>query len=78
MPDHFDRYLGLLGVRRTEPGIQALEEIVRAHMVRVPFENISKLYHARTSGVRGIPDLAQYLDGIERFHFGGTCYANNF
>ncbi len=25
-----------------------------------------------------IPDFAQFLDGIERFHFGGTCYSNNY
>jgi hypothetical protein len=24
-----------------------------------------------------IPNLDEHLDGIERHHFGGTCYANN-
>ena len=31
----------------------------------------------RTRGFQGVPDLELYLDGIERHHFGGTCYANN-
>ena len=26
----------------------------------------------------GLPDAEMYLDGIERGHFGGTCYANNY
>jgi arylamine N-acetyltransferase len=28
--------------------------------------------------LRGIPSLEAFLEGIERFHFGGTCYANNY
>jgi arylamine N-acetyltransferase len=77
MADHIDRYLHLLGLRRKEPDLRALEEIVHAHVVTIPFENISKLYYLRTAGLRGIVGIGQYLDGIERFHFGGTCYANN-
>jgi arylamine N-acetyltransferase len=25
-----------------------------------------------------IPDLSQYLEGIEKYHLGGTCYSNNY
>jgi N-hydroxyarylamine O-acetyltransferase len=74
----FNRYVGLLGVTPTKPGIAALTRLVQAHMVRVPFENISKLYYWKTTGFNGLVDLDQYLDGIERFHFGGTCYPNNY
>lgn len=74
----FARYAELLGVRREQPSITALARVVRTHMTSVPFENVSKLYRLKTSGLRGIPDLAQYLEGIERFHFGGTCYSNNY
>ena len=73
-----ERYLGLLGVRRESPGIEALTRLVRAHAMRIPFENVSKLYYLRTNGRTQIPDLDEYLDGIERYHFGGTCYSNNF
>jgi arylamine N-acetyltransferase len=72
------RYLNLLGVQRREPGIDALGELVEAHLVRVPFENISKLYYKKHRGLRGLPGLELFLDGIERFHFGGTCYSNNY
>lgn len=73
-----ERYLRLLGVHRREPSLDALVELTTAHLTRVPFENVSKLYHNRRSGLRGIPDLALYLDGIEHFHLGGTCYSNNY
>jgi arylamine N-acetyltransferase len=72
------RYLEALGLVRRAPGVEALSEIVRAHMLRVPFENVSKLYNLKVHGRRHLPTLREYLDGIERFHFGGTCYANNY
>jgi arylamine N-acetyltransferase len=71
------RYLDLLGVDRRIPSVEALHELVQAHACRVPFENISKLYHLKHSDRRGVPDLETFVDGIERYHFGGTCYTNN-
>lgn len=47
-------------------------------MVKVPFENVSKLYYNKHFNHQGIPNLELYLDGIERFNFGGTCYSNNY
>jgi arylamine N-acetyltransferase len=72
-----NRYLRILGVPRREPGLDALAELTSAHLRRIPFENVSKLYHRQDAGMR-LPDLARFLDGIERHHFGGTCYSNNF
>ncbi len=72
-----DRYLRALGVPAAAPGPAALDELVRAHATRVPFENVSKLYRFKHEGLTGIPAIEQYLDGIERFRFGGTCYPNN-
>ncbi len=46
--------------------------------MRIPFENVSKLYYRKRDGLRRLPDLRQYLDGIERYNFGGTCYPNNY
>lgn len=73
-----DAYLRVLGVAKAAPGRGALDELVRAQVTRVPFENISKLYRFKHQGLAGIPSIEVYLDGIERFHFGGTCYPNNF
>ena len=73
-----ERYLHLLGVTREKPGLQALSKLVFAHLTRVPFENVSKLYRWKCQGLDGLPNLPQFLDGIEQDHFGGTCYTNNF
>jgi N-hydroxyarylamine O-acetyltransferase len=73
-----DAYLRVLGVSKAEPGQAALAELVRAQVTHVPFENISKLYRFKHQGLNGIPSIGVYLEGIRRFHFGGTCYPNNF
>jgi N-hydroxyarylamine O-acetyltransferase len=75
---HADAYLRVLCVHGAAPDRGALDELVRAQATRVPFENISKLYRFKHQGLNGIPSIDVYLDGIDRFHFGGTCYPNNF
>ena len=73
----FERYLSILGVEAAPPGLDHLTRLVGAQLIRVPFENISKLYLKKTQGAAFVPTLEEHLDGIERHHFGGTCYANN-
>lgn len=73
----FEKYLHLLGVKRTAPTFDLLNKIVTANLIRVPFENISKLI-LKKEGMYDIPDLATFLSGIEKYNFGGTCYANNY
>lgn len=77
-PMLLERYLSLLGVSRGRPTVDALRELVQAHLCRVPFENVSKLYYKRHLRLRGLPSLELFLDGIEKFNFGGTCYPNNY
>ena len=73
-----ERYLELLAVDVRVPDRSTLARLVRAHLERVPFENLSKLYYLRNEGLRTIPALPRYLDGISRLGFGGTCYSNNY
>jgi arylamine N-acetyltransferase len=73
----FERYLSILGIEAAPPSLDHLRRLVHAQLTRVPFENISKLFLKKTQGASYIPSLEQHLDGIERFSFGGTCYANN-
>jgi arylamine N-acetyltransferase len=77
-PMLLERYLSLLGIPRGKPTVDALRELVQAHLYRVPFENVSKLYYKRHLRLRGLPSLELFLDGIEKFNFGGTCYPNNY
>ena len=72
------RYLGVLGLKGEPPTSELLFRIVAGHLMRVPFENISKLWLRRTRGATTIPSLEDYLDGIDLWNFGGTCYANNY
>jgi N-hydroxyarylamine O-acetyltransferase len=73
----FERYLAILGVEPESPSLDHLSRLVRAQITRVPFENISKLWLKKTQNAAYIPSLEEHLEGIERFNFGGTCYANN-
>ena len=75
--DLFDKYLDLLGIKRSAPTFNLLRKIVKAHLIKVPFENISKLLYKK-QGMNNIPDLSTYLEGIENYKFGGTCYSNNY
>jgi arylamine N-acetyltransferase len=76
--DSFERYLNILGVADARTDVGSLRRIVRAQLIRVPFENVSKLHLARARGLKGVPELDLYLDGIEQHQFGGTCYSNNY
>jgi arylamine N-acetyltransferase len=73
-----ERYLRVLGIPPRKPSPEYLAEILETHLWHVPFENISKLFHWKNSGFDGVPDIALFLDGIEKYHLGGTCYSINF
>jgi arylamine N-acetyltransferase len=75
--DTYERYLSILGVAPAPPSFDHLRRLVCAQLIQVPFENISKLFLKKTQSASFIPSLEEHLDGIERFNFGGTCYANN-
>lgn len=73
----FDKYLKLLKIKSSPPALEFLRKVVKSHLLRIPFENVSKLLYKK-QGLNDIPDLSTYLDGIEKYNFGGTCYANNY
>jgi arylamine N-acetyltransferase len=73
----FSKYLQLLGVDKSKQGLDLLNRVVKAHLIKVPFENISKLLYKK-QGMNYIPDLELFLEGIEKYNFGGTCYTNNY
>ena len=75
---HFVRYLKLLEIEKQRPNFEYLKEIVKVHAFKIPFENVSKLYYYKRINLKKLVDFELYLDGIEKYGFGGTCYANNF
>ncbi|MFC1707546.1 arylamine N-acetyltransferase [Planctomycetota bacterium] len=72
------KYLSILGVEAGPPSRAELANLIRTHVLAVPFENISKLYYAKVLGEKGLPTLDRYLEGIARHNFGGTCSSNNY
>lgn len=54
-----------------------MRTLVRAHLIRVPFENVSKLLLFSREGAGRPIALEEFLDGIEHHDLGGTCYSSN-
>lgn len=74
----YERFINILGVTGRSPSPDALSELIRAHFSVIPFENISKLYYKKHFDQEQLHSFEQYLDGIEKYNFGGTCYSNNY
>jgi arylamine N-acetyltransferase len=77
IPEIFQRYLRVLGVDNVPSGFDGLRAVVRAHLLRVPFENVSKLLLFASEGLGRFFTLPEFLDGIEHQDLGGTCYGAN-
>ncbi|WAS99141.1 arylamine N-acetyltransferase [Nannocystis punicea] len=71
--DLFRRYLGILGW----VGDPGLHELVSSHLIKVPFENVSKLLRPADAPANAIPPIEEFLRGIGEQDLGGTCYALN-
>lgn len=69
--DLFRRYLGLLGW----VGDPGLHELVSSHLIKVPFENVSKLLRPADAAATAVPPLEEFLRGIGDQDLGGTCFA---
>ena len=77
MREPYARYLRLLGFDRAPSGLEGLRQIVRQHVIRVPFENISKLLLIAREHKGRITALPEFLDGLDHYDLGGTCYTAN-
>ncbi len=73
----YRRYLAVLGLDAVRADFDGLSQIVRRHLITVPFENVSKRLQGRQSATT-FPDLGTFLHDIQTYRFGGTCYANNY
>ena len=77
IPEPYSRYLRLLGISCVPSGLDGLQDLVRRHLCRVPFENVSKLLLFAREGAGRPMMLGEFLDGIEHQDLGGTCHSNN-
>ena len=69
-------YLDLLGLEREPPTLDYLKRLTRAHVERVPFENISSILRRAAAGSAAVPPLDR--DGELRawrdLRGGGLCF----
>jgi N-hydroxyarylamine O-acetyltransferase len=74
--DWTDRYLSLLGVEHETPSLDALTRLVRAHVLAVPFENVTAHLRRRAqpTGPAPQPDPTTLLDSWEQRSGGGVCF----
>jgi N-hydroxyarylamine O-acetyltransferase len=79
IPTWTSKYLSHLGLFPEQPSIRFLESLCRAHLTRLPFENISKLMYYRDQKINGflIPPIDLHVNNIQRYDYGGTCYIIN-
>jgi len=73
----YRHYLALLGLDAVRADFDGLAQVVRRHLIAVPFESISKRLYGY-QGATTFPDLDTWLHDIQAYRFGGTCYANNY
>ncbi|MCX6155343.1 MAG: arylamine N-acetyltransferase [Candidatus Kapabacteria bacterium] len=71
-------YLDILDVNVSKNNLSTLSELIKAHLSKIPFENISKLYLYKNNNLTNIPCFGLYLRNIDDYNFGGTCYSNNY
>jgi arylamine N-acetyltransferase len=74
--DWVRRYLALLGVEHPAPALDALARLTRAHLLRVPFENVSAILRRRAHGSAPVAPLDEedVLAGWEARRAGGVCF----
>jgi arylamine N-acetyltransferase len=70
------RYLDLLGVDCRGPDLFSLAQLTRAHVARIPFENISSILRRKTNPSGAVPgvDFDAILDSWVDARAGGVCF----
>lgn len=70
------RYLALLGVERAAPTLDGLARLVRAQVLRVPFENTASILRRQAAGVGPVAplDADALLAAWEAGSAGGVCF----
>ncbi|MFC5468922.1 arylamine N-acetyltransferase [Cohnella suwonensis] len=74
------KYLALLQAEPQTPDFAYLRSLVRRHLHRFPFENLSKFHyylHQGRTGMGWLPSAEAFLNHFERYGLGGNCYILN-
>ncbi len=71
-----EKYLKLLDIQKSPPSVSFLAAFVKRHLLKIPYENISKIIRFHQTGP-SIPSLEEFVSGIMGKTYGGTCFAQN-
>ncbi|TDF97084.1 arylamine N-acetyltransferase [Paenibacillus piri] len=74
------RYLMCLDTEHRPPTMDYLRNLIKLHLRRFPFENLSKFHyylHQGKTGLDWLPDIETYLDHFVNKGMGGNCYILN-
>lgn len=75
-----DQYVTILQTEPKAPSLEYLRRLVKLHLNRIPFENISKLHydlHQGQKGLQWLPSMDVFLDNVTKKGLGGNCYILN-
>lgn len=70
------KYLEHLGLECRQPSLQFLNELVNAHQIKVPWENLTKIIdyeHGKATG-EWLPSFEKYVHRLTQLGTGGTCW----
>lgn len=73
-----DQYLDHLDLLKEIPSNSYLIKLIKAQLIKFPFENISKLILWSDGNYNKLIDLETHLNNSIKLNCGGTCYANNY
>lgn len=71
-----ERYLRVLDIPKGFPTLAYLTALVKRHLSKIPYENISKIVRFYKVGP-SIPNLEEFVSGVTGKSYGGTCFAQN-
>lgn len=71
-----ERYLKLLDLQRSPPSVSFLAAFVKRHLLKIPYENISKMIRFQNTGP-SIPNFEEFVSGVAEKTYGGTCFVQN-
>lgn len=79
LPSWVRQYLQFMDLAPEPPSVGFLGRLLYAHLHRVPFENISKLYYYPRLAALGwkVPPPEVWTEFIATRDFGGTCFTIN-
>jgi arylamine N-acetyltransferase len=72
-----EKFLSFLGVKKQEPNLQFLNQLIENHQKKVKWENLTKIVDWEKGNQTGnyLPSFETYIDRVVDKGLGGTCWS---